>query len=192
MLSKYFFFYLIACNLLHASCKFYVHWEGKRRIVFFSSAVEYLDALQSGYTCQPTVKLTCPESKFIVILEVTYSTECNDESNDISIYAPSRCVGYYRERISSQCNGQEQCLVDNSAAQQPSFLMGKQANCAFKGQSVNIEYSCVPGKSKTQMKNDNYVFFSRFLCERITYCRHLFSRKTRWYQRRIYPFTKLS
>lgn len=93
------------------------------------------------------MKITCPESTSIVILEVTYSTECNEGSNETSIYAPSRCIGYYRDRISSQCNGQEDCLVDNSAEQRPSFLVGKQANCAFKGQSVNIEYSCIPGKS---------------------------------------------
>lgn len=108
--------------------------------------MECLDCLQSGYTCQPTVKLTCPESTTIVILEVTYSTECIEKSNETSIYAPSRCVGYYRERISSQCNGLEACAVDNSAEQRPSFLVGKQANCAFKGQSVNIEYACIPGK----------------------------------------------
>lgn len=105
------------------------------------------------------MKLTCPESKFIVILEVTYSTDCTDQSNGTSAYAPSRCVGYYRERISSQCNGQEQCLVDNSGTQRPSFLNGKQANCAFKGQSVNIEYSCVPGKSKTAT-NERIELFS--------------------------------
>jgi hypothetical protein len=92
------------------------------------------------------VTLTCPKSKIIVILEVTYSSECNKESNGISIYPPSRCVGYYRERTSTQCNGKEICIVDNSPGQRPSFMIGKQANCAFQGQSVNIEYSCIPGK----------------------------------------------
>ncbi len=87
--------------------------------------------------------LTCPKSSIIVILEVTYSSEC---SNGISIYPPSRCIGYYRERTSIQCNGKETCIVDNSPEQRPSFLIGKQANCDFKGQSVNIEYSCIPGK----------------------------------------------
>jgi len=75
---------------------------------------------------------------------VTYSSECNDELNGNSIYAPSYCIGYYRERTSSQCNGKEICVIDNSLEQRPSFLIGKQANCAFKGQSINIEYSCIP------------------------------------------------
>jgi hypothetical protein len=84
----------------------------------------------------------------IVIHEVTYSSECNQELNGTSMYAPSRCIGYYRERASAQCNGKEICIIDNSLEQRPSFLIGKQANCAFKGQSINIEYSCIPGKLK--------------------------------------------
>jgi hypothetical protein len=84
-----------------------------------------------------------------VILEVTYASECpklDEQLNGTSIYSPSRCIGYYRERTSTQCNGQPTCTVDNSLEQRPSFFVGKQANCAFKGQSVNIEYSCIPGK----------------------------------------------
>jgi hypothetical protein len=79
---------------------------------------------------------------------VTYSTECTNEFNSTSIYPPSRCIGYYRERTSTQCNGKEVCTIDNSLGQRPSFLIGKQANCGFQGQSINIDYSCVPGKFK--------------------------------------------
>lgn len=107
-----------------------------------------LDSLQTGYTCETSVTLTCPPSRKIVILEVTYSSECpskDDEINGTAIYAPSRCIGYYRERASTQCNGKDSCIIDNNLDQRPAFLMGKQANCVFKGQSINIEYSCIPG-----------------------------------------------
>ena len=141
MISTYFFF-VITFNFLYYTRKFH----------FFCNKIFlvriFLESSQSGYTCEPSVTLTCPKSKIIVILEVTYSTECNEKVNGTSVYAPSRCVGYYRERASTQCNGQESCIIDNSLEQRPSFFMGKQANCAFKGQSINIEYSCVPGKLK--------------------------------------------
>ena len=93
--------------------------------------------------------LTCPESKSIVILEATYSSECPnlaEQVNGTSVYAPSRCIAYYRDRANSQCNGKSNCIIDNSPDQRPSFLTGKQANCAFKGQSINIEYSCIPSE----------------------------------------------
>jgi hypothetical protein len=80
---------------------------------------------------------------------VTYSSECpslDEEKNGGAIYAPSRCIGYYQERASSLCNGHQTCTIDNNLEQRPSFLIGKQANCAFKGQSINIDYSCIPGK----------------------------------------------
>jgi hypothetical protein len=72
----------------------------------------------------------------------------NEVQNDSSIYAPSRCIAYYRERTSTLCNGLQTCIVDNNLDQRPSFLIGKQANCVFIGQSINIEYSRVPGRSK--------------------------------------------
>ena len=79
---------------------------------------------------------------------MTYSSECpnlNEEKDGIVIYAPSRCIGYYRERASTLCNGQQTCTINNNLGQRPSFLVGKHANCAFTGQSINIDYSCVPG-----------------------------------------------
>ncbi|CAF1640582.1 unnamed protein product, partial [Rotaria sp. Silwood1] len=116
--------------------------------VFFTLNLLHISqSLQSGYTCETTVTLACSQSQKIVILEVIYSSECpniNESLNGTSIYAPSRCIGYYRERASSLCNGKETCIIDNSLEQRPSFLIGKQANCAFKGQSINIEYSCIP------------------------------------------------
>ncbi|CAF1022160.1 unnamed protein product [Adineta steineri] len=107
----------------------------------------YSHALQSGYTCETSVTLTCPSSRKMVILEVTYSSKCpdvNEQSNGTSIYPPARCIGYYREQASTQCNGKSRCTIDNNADQRPAFFVGKQANCAFKGQSINIEYSCIP------------------------------------------------
>lgn len=109
----------------------------------------HLESLQSGFTCETSVTVKCPSTRKIVILDVIYSSECprlTDEENGTSIYAPSRCIAFYRERASSQCNGQTACTVDNTLEQRPSFTIGKQANCAFKGQSINVEYSCVPGK----------------------------------------------
>ncbi|CAF0826551.1 unnamed protein product [Rotaria sordida] len=108
---------------------------------------KYSQSLQSGYTCETSVTLTCPEGKKLIILEVTYSSECpspDEEKTGGVIYAPSRCIGYYRERASTLCNGQQTCTIDNSLEQRPTFLVGKQANCAFTGQSINIDYSCVP------------------------------------------------
>ncbi len=136
MISTTCFFLFFA---IHLACKFC-------NLFLLKEFLKLLDALQSNYTCEPSVKLTCPKSSIIVILEVTYSSECSKESNGLSVYPPSRCIGYYRERISTQCNGKDTCIIDNSPEQRPSFFMGKQANCAFKGQSVNIEYSCIPGK----------------------------------------------
>lgn len=111
----------------------------------------FTESLQSGYTCDASVKLLCPQSQKIVILEVIYSSECPSTDqliNGSSMYAPSRCIGYYRERASAVCNGKYSCIVDNNIDQRPSFLVGKQANCGFQGQSINIEYSCIPGKKK--------------------------------------------
>ncbi len=87
---------------------------------------------------------------------MTYSSECpslNEEKDGGAIYAPSRCIGYYRDRASSLCNGKQTCTIDNNLEQRPSFLVGKQANCAFTGQSINIDYSCIPGKFKTKKMN---------------------------------------
>jgi len=84
---------------------------------------------------------------------VTYSSECptiDEENNGGAMYAPSRCIGYNRERASNLCNGQQTCTIDNNLQQRPSFRVGKQANCEFTGQSINIDYSCVPGKYKTK------------------------------------------
>ena len=95
--------------------------------------------------------MKCPDATKLIILEVTYSSECpslDEENNGGAQYAPSRCIGYHRERASSLCNGKETCTIDHSLQQRPAFLVGKQSNCAFTGQSVNIDYSCVPGKSK--------------------------------------------
>lgn len=138
---------LIALSLLHYTSKFYlfpiIYWI---EIFFFF----LLESLQTGYTCEPSITLTCSDSDKIIILEVIYSSECpklSEESNNgTSLYAPSRCIGYDRERTSNTCNGKQTCIIDNSPEQRPSFLASKQANCAFKGQSINIEYSCIPGK----------------------------------------------
>ncbi len=108
MMSTYFFLFALL-NLLHFSRKF--------SICFHLQAVSiqvFVESLHSGYTCEASVKLTCPKSRILVILEATYSSKCNEDSNTPSIYAPSHCIGYYRERISTQCNGQENCTVDNS------------------------------------------------------------------------------
>ncbi|CAF0895416.1 unnamed protein product [Adineta steineri] len=108
---------------------------------------QYSYSLQTGFTCETSVTLTCPEATKLIILEVAYSSECpsfHDEKDGTSIYAPSRCIGYYRERANSLCNGQQNCTIDNNLGQRPSFFIGKQANCAFKGQSINIDYSCIP------------------------------------------------
>ncbi|CAF1080895.1 unnamed protein product [Rotaria sordida] len=116
--------------------------------------LRYSQSLQSGYTCETSVTLTCSQSQKIVILEVIYSSECpniNEKLNGTSIYAPSRCIGYYRERANTLCNGKENCIIDNSLEQRPSFFAGKQANCAFKGQSINIEYSCIPDFSSNKL-----------------------------------------
>ena len=107
-----------------------------------------LVSLQSGFTCETSVTLTCPDARKIVILEVTYSSECpnpNEEKNGGAMYAPSRCIGYSRERADHLCNGKQTCTIDNSLQQRPIFSVGKQANCAFTGQSINIDYSCIPG-----------------------------------------------
>ena len=42
----------------------------------------------------------------------------------------------------------ETCTIDNNLEQRPLFRIGKQANCEFTGQSINVDYSCVPGKFK--------------------------------------------
>ena len=146
MSSPYLLILLVAfVNLPQNSRKF--HSMSKRR----SACVPMnLESLQSGFTCDTSVAITCPSTKKIVVLDVVYSSECprlSGEENGTSIYAPSRCIGFDRERASSQCNGQSTCTVGNTLEQRPSFLIGKQANCAFKGQSLNVEYSCVPGKA---------------------------------------------
>jgi len=113
-----------------------------------------LDSLQSGYTCETSVTLKCHPSRTLVILEVTYSSKCppiDKELNGTSIYAPSHCIGYYRERASTECNGKDSCTINNDLDQRPAFLIGQQANCAFKGQSINIEYSCIPGKQNERI-----------------------------------------
>ncbi|CAF2491192.1 unnamed protein product [Rotaria sp. Silwood2] len=109
--------------------------------------LKYSQSLQSGYTCETSVTLTCPEEKKLIILEVTYSSECpntDEEKTGGAIYAPSRCIGYDRERAITSCNGQQTCTIDNSLEQRPSFVVGQQANCAFTGQSINVDYSCIP------------------------------------------------
>jgi hypothetical protein len=145
-------FVLITFGLLKYSRKYCFILNRKRKILF---RFVDLDSLQSGFTCETSVILKCPDQTKIVILEVTYSSECptiDEENNGGSMYAPSRCIGYYRERASNLCNGQQTCTIDNNLQQRPSFLVGKQANCAFTGQSINIDYSCVPGKYKTEKK----------------------------------------
>jgi hypothetical protein len=89
------------------------------------------------------VTLTCPKSRIVIILEVTYPSEYSDEFNSASVYAPFRCIDDYHERTSTQCNGKEICFINNRLDQRPSFLIGKQANCTFQGQSINTEYSCM-------------------------------------------------
>ncbi|CAF3410355.1 unnamed protein product [Rotaria sp. Silwood1] len=116
--------------------------------------LKYSQSLQSGFTCETSVTLKCSEGKKLIILEVTYSSECpsiDEEKTGGSIYAPSRCIGYYRERATTLCNGQQTCTIDNSLEQRPSFLVGKQANCAFRGQSINVDYSCVPDFYSSQL-----------------------------------------
>jgi hypothetical protein len=107
-----------------------------------------VDALQSGYTCETSVSLTCPEGTKLIILEVSYSSECpspREEENGGTIYAPSHCIGYNRTGASHTCNGQKTCTIGNSLLQRPTFRVGSQANCEFTAQSINIEYSCVHG-----------------------------------------------
>lgn len=118
-----------------------------------------LDSLQSGFTCETSVTLTCPDETKLVILEVTYSSECpnlNEEKEGVALYAPSRCIGYSKDHASSLCNGQQTCTIDNNLQQRPSFHIGQQANCEFKGQSINIDYSCVPGKFQS-WKKKNFI-----------------------------------
>jgi hypothetical protein len=150
MIPTYCFFF-IALNLLHYSRKFiFIRKESSIWRIC-------LDSLQSGYTCETSVTLKCHPSQTIVILEVTYSSECpriDEELNGTSIYAPSRCIGYYRERASTECNGKNSCTINNDLDQRPAFLIGQQANGAFKGQSINIEYSCIPSK-----QNERIMFF---------------------------------
>jgi hypothetical protein len=109
--------------------------------------LQYSYSLQSGFTCETSVTLKCPDATKLIILEVTYSSECpnlNEEKNGGAQYAPSRCIGYNRERASSLCNGKQTCTVDNNLPQRPAFVVGKQSNCVFTGQSMNIDYSCIP------------------------------------------------
>ena len=126
-------FILTIIQLLAVSSKTFAHF---RLITIFY----WIDALQTGYTCESFVKLTCPQSKKLVILEVSYSTACTNQSSD---YAPSRCIARHREPISSKCNGLETCSIDNRPSKNPSFNVNLDANCAFQGQSINIEYSCI-------------------------------------------------
>jgi len=110
---------------------------------FFHSS----QSLQSGYTCETSVTLTCPQASKLVIIEVSYSSECPtivETPHGGAIYAPSHCLGYDRDRIASICNGKRICTIDHRLEHRPSFNVGKQSNCAFKGQSFNVEYSCVP------------------------------------------------
>lgn len=89
---------------------------------------------------------------------MTYSAECPnilDEKDGRAIYAPSRCVGYYREHATASCNGKQTCTIDNNIELRPSFHIGKQANCEFKGQSINVDYSCVHGN--TQKGRDSEI-----------------------------------
>ena len=136
-------FAFILLSLLHSSRKFQLSTEDERNLR------RVLDSLQSGYTCETSVTLTCPENTKLVILEVTYSSECpnlNDEKDGGALFAPSRCLGFSRDRAAALCNGQRTCTIDHNLAQRPSFLVGKQANCEFIGQSINVDYSCVPGR----------------------------------------------
>jgi len=80
---------------------------------------------------------------------VIYAAECprdDEKINGTSIYAPSRCIGYLSESIREQCQGEETCQIDHSVDHRPQFLknQSEKSNCDFKGESVNIEYSCIP------------------------------------------------
>lgn len=117
-------------------------------------------SLQSGFTCETSVTLTCPDARKIVIIEVTYSSECpslNEEKEGGTMYAPSHCIGYNRDHVTGQCNGKQTCTVDHNLQQRPKFLVGKQANCEFTGQSINIDYSCIPGKFEGKKKKSFYM-----------------------------------
>ncbi|CAF2256600.1 unnamed protein product [Rotaria magnacalcarata] len=116
-------------------------------ILITLALLQYSYSFQSGYTCETSVTLACPKGRNLLILEVTYSSECpslEEEKTGGTNYAPSRCIGYYREQASTLCNGQQICTIDNNLGQRPSFLVGKQANCEFTGQSINVDYSCIP------------------------------------------------
>ena len=117
-------------------------------MINLSSIVFTLESLQSGYTCEASVTLACPEATKLLIIEVSYSSKCPtivETTNDGAVYAPSHCLGYDRERTASLCNGKRICTIDHRVEHRPNFNVSKQANCAFKGQSINVEYSCVHG-----------------------------------------------
>jgi hypothetical protein len=59
--------------------------------------------------------LICLQSRIIVTLDVTYSSECNDEVNGTSIDSPSRCIVHYREWASSNVMWKRStCIIANS------------------------------------------------------------------------------
>ena len=163
----------------------------------FERCVNPLESLQSGYTCGTTVTLTCPDSTKLVIIEVTYSSDCptaTDEDDGGAVYAPSRCIGYHGERTSVLCNGKQTCTIDNSIEQRPSFLTGKQANCAFKGQSINVDYSCIPGRLETSwmLERRRGRSYFRLLFQSITSYWHLLVAIASRSQGRLHPYAELS
>lgn len=137
-----------------------------RSLIKFCFDFDRLESLTSGFTCDSTVNLSCSSGKKLVILEVIYAAECprdDEKVNGTSIYAPSRCIGYLSESIREQCQGQETCQIDHSLEHRPQFLknQSEKSNCDFKGESIDIEYSCIPGKILSRLRNKkrNVFFF---------------------------------
>lgn len=139
-----FCFVVILFGFFHSSRMFEQFCHSRCQRVLFA-----LESLQSGYTCETSVTLSCPQASKLVIIEVSYSSECPsivETPHGGAIYSPSHCLGYDRDRIASICNGKRICTIDHRLEHRPNFNVGKQSNCAFKGQSFNVEYSCVPGR----------------------------------------------
>ncbi|CAF1004427.1 unnamed protein product, partial [Didymodactylos carnosus] len=109
----------------------------------------YANGYQTGYTCDRSVKLSCPLQSKIIVLKVYYSPVCpqlNDvRSENDNWFPPSTCLGYKLDTIYSSCNGQENCYVE---LRQQIFssenVQNRESNCQFSSKSINIEYSCVP------------------------------------------------
>ena len=103
-----------------------------------------LDSLQTGFICNRTINLSCPTNSFLIILDVVHSPKC--PSWDEREYAASSCIAYEQAEVSDNCNGKETCLIDYESSKRPSFLRGEKSSCDFKGESINIEYQCVPSE----------------------------------------------